>query len=185
MLGAHDVVRAAVRLTGDDGDLADRRLAVRVEQLRAAADDAVVLLLGAGQEARDVDEGDDRDVEGVAGAHEAGGLLGGVDVEAAGELGRLVGDDADAAAVDATEADDDVLGALGLDLEELVVVEERRITSCMSYGWFAESGMSVSSSRSSSVRESSIEPAIGSVGDRDAGAAPGCCSAGSDSRSLT
>ena len=47
-----------------------------------------------------------------------------VDVEAAGELGRLVGDDADGKAVDAAEADDDVHRALGLDFEELVVVED-------------------------------------------------------------
>ncbi len=60
----------------------------------------------------------------VAGADESRGLLRGVDVEAAGELGRLVGDDADAATVDATEADDDVRRAPGLDLEELVVVED-------------------------------------------------------------
>ena len=71
-----------------------------------------------------VHEGDDRHVEGVAGPHEPRRLLGGVDVEAAGELGRLVGDDADAAAVDAAEPDDDVHGALGLHLEELVVVEQ-------------------------------------------------------------
>ena len=57
-----------------------------------------------GQEARHVDEGEDRDVERVAGPHEAGGLLGGVDVEGAGELHRLVGDDTDRAALDPAEA---------------------------------------------------------------------------------
>lgn len=87
VLGAHDAVGAAVGLAGDDGDLGDGGLAVGVEQLGAAPDDAVVLLVGAGQEAWDVDEHDDRDVEAVAGPHEAGGFLGGVDVEAAGELG--------------------------------------------------------------------------------------------------
>jgi hypothetical protein len=39
------------------------------------ADDAAVLLVDAGQEAGHVDEGDERDVERVAGAHEAGRLL--------------------------------------------------------------------------------------------------------------
>ena len=71
-----------------------------------------------------VDQHDDRDVEAVAGPHEPGGLLRGVDVQAAGELGRLVGHDADRAAVDAAEPDDDVLRVTGLDLEELVVVED-------------------------------------------------------------
>ncbi len=75
VLGAHHVVRAAVRLAGDHGDLRDGRLGVRVDELRAAADDAVPLLAGAGQEAGHVHEGQHRDVEGVAGAHEAGGLL--------------------------------------------------------------------------------------------------------------
>ena len=37
------------------------------------------------------------------------------------------------------------------------------MTSCMSYGWLAESGMRVSSSMSSAVRLSSIEPTMGSV----------------------
>ncbi len=77
-----------------------------------------------GRKPGDVDEGDDGDVECVAGAHEAGGFFGGVDVEAAGEHGGLVGDDPDGAAVDAAEADDDVAGPFGLDLEEFVVVED-------------------------------------------------------------
>jgi hypothetical protein len=83
----------------------DGRLGVGVDQLRAAADDAVPLLVGAGQEAGHVDERQHRDVERVAGAHEARRLLGRVDVEAAGELHRLVGDDADRAALDPAEAE--------------------------------------------------------------------------------
>ncbi len=125
MLGAHHVVGAAVGLAGDDGDQRDGGLGVGVDQLRAAADDAVPLLVGAGQEAGHVDEGQHRDVEGVAGAHEPGGLLGGVDVEGAGELHRLVGHDADRAALDPAEADDDVGGEHRLDLEELLLVHDR------------------------------------------------------------
>ena len=40
VLGAHDVVGAAVGLAGDHGDLRDGRLGVGVDQLGAAADDA-------------------------------------------------------------------------------------------------------------------------------------------------
>ena len=101
VLGGHDVVGAAVGLARDDGELRDRRLGEGVEQLRAVADDPAPLLVGAGQEAGDVDERDDRDVERVAGAHEARGLRGGVDVEHAGHRLRLVADDADAVAVEA------------------------------------------------------------------------------------
>ena len=87
-------------------------------------DDAAVLLGGAGQEARDVLEGHERDVEAVAEAHEARGLHRGVDVEAAGQVGGLVGDDADRAAAEPAEADDDVRREVGVDLEEVAVVED-------------------------------------------------------------
>ena len=96
-----------------------RRLAVGVEQLRAVADDAAVLLADAGQEAGHVDERDQRDVEAVAGPDEARGLRRCVDVERAGQDGRLLRDDADAAAAEPGEADDDVRGPARLDLEEL------------------------------------------------------------------
>ena len=43
----------------------------------------------------------------------------------AGELHRLVGDDADRAALDPAEADDDVRREQRLHLEELAVVERR------------------------------------------------------------
>jgi hypothetical protein len=75
-------------------------LGVGVEQLGAVPDDPAVLLVGAGQEPGHVDEGEDRDVERVAEPHEAGGLLGAVDVEHPGEVGGLVADDAHRAAVD-------------------------------------------------------------------------------------
>ena len=81
-LRVHDDVRAAVALARDDLHARHRRLAVRVEQLGAVADDAAVLLVGAGKEPGDVDEGDERDVERVARAHEPRGLLRRVDVEA-------------------------------------------------------------------------------------------------------
>ena len=87
------------------GIVADR---VGEQHLRAVADDAAALLLDAGQEARHVDQGHQRDVEDVAEADEARALVGRVDVERAGLLHRLVGDDADHDALDAREADDEV-----------------------------------------------------------------------------
>src|SRR5690606_6808407 len=98
VLGAHDVVGAAVRLAGDDRDQRHGGLGVGVQELGPAPDDPVPLLIGAGQEAGHVNEGEYGDVEGVAGAYEAGGLLGGGDVERAGEVHRLVGHDTDRAA---------------------------------------------------------------------------------------
>ena len=81
------------------------RLGEGVEQLGAVADDAVVLLLGPGQEAGHIVEDDQRDVEGVAEADEAGGFDAGVDVERAGQMPRLVGDDADRVPVEPAETD--------------------------------------------------------------------------------
>ena len=95
MLGAHDVVGAAVGLARDDGNERNSGLGVGVDELCAAANDAVPLLVGARQEAGNINQGENRDVERIAGAHESRGLFRCVDVESAGELHRLVGDDAD------------------------------------------------------------------------------------------
>lgn len=80
---AHREVGAAVGLPQDEGDLGHGGLAVGVEHLGAVADDAAVLLVGAGQEAGHVDDGEQRQAERVAGADEPRGLVGGVDVETA------------------------------------------------------------------------------------------------------
>ena len=63
-----------------------------------------------------------RNVESIAEADETGSLDRGLDVQAAGQHQRLVGDDADHVAVHAPKADDDVGGVVGLQLEELAVV---------------------------------------------------------------
>ena len=125
LVAAHGDVGTAVRLARDDRDLRHRRLAVGVEHLRAVADDARVLLVDARQEARDVDERQERDVEGIAEADKARRLVGRIDVEAARHDLRLVGDDADDLAVEARVADDDVRRKELLDLEELAVIDER------------------------------------------------------------
>src|SRR3546814_17336662 len=91
--------------------------------LGAVADDAAVLLVDAGEEAGHVDEGDELDVEGVAGAHEAGGLLGAVHVEHPGKDHRLVADDADGVAVETGEAAGDRAGPVRAVLDVVAVVD--------------------------------------------------------------
>ncbi len=76
------------------------------------------------QESRDVDERDQRNVEGIAGTHEPRGLDGRVDVERPGKHGGLLGDDADRPTAKSREADDDVRGPTGLDLEQLAAVDD-------------------------------------------------------------
>ena len=85
-------------------------------------DDAAKFLRGSGHEAGHVDEREDGNVERITKAHEAGRLDRALDVQAAGQHQRLVGHDAHRLAVHAGKADQDVLGVLGLDLEEVAVV---------------------------------------------------------------
>src|SRR5699024_8670936 len=75
LLRAHYAVGPAVGLAGDERDQGDGGLTIGVDELGSTADDAAVLLIGAGQEPGHVDEGEDRDVEGIAEADEPGRLL--------------------------------------------------------------------------------------------------------------
>ena len=77
-----------------------------------------------GRKPGNVDEGHEGDVEGVAEAYEARALARCVAVEHTGEIFGLVGHDADGLAVEAGEADDDILGVVALYLEELTVVDD-------------------------------------------------------------
>ena len=81
-------------------------------------------LVDTGQKTRYVDEGHQRDVEGIAGPDEPRGLDRCIDVECAGEHGRLLCDDPDAATPESREPDDDVLRPAGLDLEEPAIVHD-------------------------------------------------------------
>ena len=122
--GHHDV-GAAVGLAGDERNLGHSGLGIGIDNLGAVADDAVVLLHGAGQEAGHVLERNNRYVEAVAEADEAGSLVAGIDVQDTGQIGGLVGHDAHGATVQAAEADDHILREVGHDLEEVLVVQHR------------------------------------------------------------
>ena len=70
-------------------------------------------------------EGDQRDVERIAEADEARAFDRGVDVERAGQVRRLVGDDADGSPAEPRKADDDVLGEVLVHLEKVPIVCDR------------------------------------------------------------
>src|SRR5699024_6540220 len=93
--GAHEDVRAAVGFAQNHGDQRHGRFSVGVEQFRDAADDSRPFLVGAGEVAGNIYEGDDRYGERVAEADEAARLLTGFDVQGSRHLRGLVGDDAD------------------------------------------------------------------------------------------
>src|SRR6266436_6379090 len=124
VLGGHDAIGAAVGFAGDDRDFGDSGFGVGEEQLGAMLDDAAEFLLCTGKEAGHVFEGDERDVEGVAEAHEARAFDGSVDIEDAGKKSGLVGNDADGAAIEARKTYDEILGEMFVDFEEVGVVND-------------------------------------------------------------
>ena len=87
-------------------------------------DHPAIFLRGARQETRHVHEGDDRDIEGVAEAHEPCGLARGVTVKHAGQHHRLVGDKPDRAPGDPAKSGNDVPGERFGDLEKIALVHD-------------------------------------------------------------
>ena len=123
-LGRHHVERAAIGLAGDHGHQRHRALRIGEQQFGAVFYQSAIFLRGARQKTWHVDEGHDRNVEGVAKAHKARGLARGVRVEHARQHHRLVGDEAHRAPGDAAEARDDVLGKGLGNLEEVALVHD-------------------------------------------------------------
>src|SRR4051794_35007857 len=122
----HDDVRPTIRLAQGDGYAGGRRDAERAQQRRAVADHTRLLLADAGQEAGGVDEDDERHAEAVAQVDEPGALLRGLRVQAAAEVVRLVGDDADRRALDQGQADHEVARPARAELEHLARVDDAR-----------------------------------------------------------
>mmetsp|Transcript_60022 Transcript_60022/g.123245 ORF Transcript_60022/g.123245 Transcript_60022/m.123245 type:complete len:503 (-) Transcript_60022:259-1767(-) len=118
VLGGHDIVGATVCLARDHSELGHGSLRVCVKQFGAVADDSPVLLNSPRQEPGNVHEGDDGDVEGVQESHEAGGLHRGVDVQAAGQVPRVVANHPDGAPLHTRKPTDDVLGVVRHDLRD-------------------------------------------------------------------
>ena len=139
----HRVQPRAVGLAHDDRDLRHGRLADGADHLGAVADDALALDLRADHEAGHVGEEQQRHVERVARPDEARGLVGGVDEQHAALVLGLVGDDPDRAAVEAREADDQLLApsAAGSRSSEPSSTSAS-ISSFMSNGLFSSAGIS-------------------------------------------
>ena len=124
MLRTHDIVCSSVGLASDHRQLGYTRLGIGIEELGPVANDPTVLLPCPWQEPRHVHEGDERDVEGVAESDESSGFHGAVDVQAAGELHRLVCDHPDGTAAHPAEPRDNVACEIRLNLEEVAFVND-------------------------------------------------------------
>ena len=85
--------------------------------------DTTILLTGTGQETGNVHEGYDRNIESVAETYETGCFTRCVDVEHAGHIFWLVGDEADALSVETAESGYDISCKLFLAFEEVTVVD--------------------------------------------------------------
>ncbi len=71
-----------------------------------------------------IDEGDQRNVEAVAHAHEAGHLVAGIDVDHAGHDGRFLRHNAHAVPADARQTHDGIARPVGLNFEEGALVHD-------------------------------------------------------------
>jgi len=89
------------------------------------ADDALLFLLFAREKSGNVHQSDHRNVESVTEADKTRRLIRSVDVQAAGEKHRLIGDKTGGATVETAKTDHQVARELRLDLEEFAVVDDR------------------------------------------------------------
>ena len=122
VLGSHHAISATVGLTGNNSNLADGGFRVSIQQFRPTANDAVVFLAGAGEEAGHIDKLDDGNVEGITGADKSCGFLCRSNIQAASKFGGLIGHHAHGSTFDPAEANDDIAGVAFLDFEEVAII---------------------------------------------------------------
>src|ERR1035441_5227185 len=87
------------------------------------ANDASALLLDSGKKARHIHKSDQRNVKCIAKADKARRLIGGIDVQHAGQMIRLAGDNADRAAFEPSEANNNVCGKFRLDFKKFLIIQ--------------------------------------------------------------
>ncbi|MNL56683.1 hypothetical protein D3C87_1801930 [compost metagenome] len=74
MFRGHHVISATIGLAGNQRHHRNRRLGIGKQQFRAVLDDAAIFLRRSGQETGHIHQCQQGNVEGIAEAHEAGGL---------------------------------------------------------------------------------------------------------------
>ncbi len=120
----HRDVRAAIGLAQHDRELGDARGGERAQQSRALPNHPGALLAGAGHKTGGVDDGHEREAEGIAEAHEARRLVRPLRVEHAAEVTGLVGHDPHRPSLDPGQRGDDVAGPAREQLEQRVAVDD-------------------------------------------------------------
>ena len=107
--GAHSDVGTTVSFTENHGDLRNGSFAVSEQHLSAVTNYAGIFLLFAGQEPRNINEVNYRNIEAVAETNETSCFIGSVIVKAACHEGWLVSNDTNGLSVHTSEAGDDIL----------------------------------------------------------------------------
>ncbi len=125
VFGGHDVVSAAIGFAGDDRDFGYGSFREGEQKLCAMNDDAAEFLIGSGQEAGYVHEGDQGDVETIAKPDEASGFDGGVDIETSREEHGVIGHHADGSSADPSESHDDIFRVILVNFEQAPIVDHR------------------------------------------------------------
>src|SRR3990172_8951700 len=74
VLARHYIISPAITLPGDDRYLWDSGFTERIEEFRPMPDNASHFYVNSGKKARDINKGDEGDIEAVAETDEAGGL---------------------------------------------------------------------------------------------------------------
>jgi len=124
VLGGHNVVSTSISLTGNEVDLGDGGLSIGEEKLCTVLDDTSELLDSSGEEPGHISECDKGDLESITETNEASSLNGSINIEATSENLRLVSNDTNNAALNLTEAGDDVLCILGHQLVEVIAIDD-------------------------------------------------------------
>ena len=126
VLGGHHHIGPAIGLAGQHRDLGHGRLAIGEQQLGPVLDNPAIFLADAGQKARHIDKGQDRNFKGIAEPDKARGFAAGIDIQTACQHDGLVGHNAHRLAFDADESGDDIGGEILLNLEEIALVGNLR-----------------------------------------------------------
>src|SRR5690606_37286265 len=121
MLRGHHTIRAAICLAADHSDLRNCRLGERIQKLGSVPDDPEVLVIDPRQEAGDILERDQRNVEAITETYESCSFYRRVDVENTCKECRLIGHDADRLSAEPSETDHNVCREVLLNFEEVAV----------------------------------------------------------------
>ena len=122
MLGGHHVIGAAIGFARDAGDERHRALRIGEEQLRAMLDEAAIFLRRSRQEARHINESDNRNFKRITKPHEARRFSAGIAIEHTRQNHRLIGHKPDSAPLNPPKPGDDIAREFLGNFKEIALI---------------------------------------------------------------